>query len=56
MTISPKFFFCLFIFEREREQAREGQRERRTENPKQTLHDSNEPNAGFDLMNHEIMT
>ena len=52
------FFFLMFILEREREKERagEGQRERGTEDLKQAPHRHSESNAGFELMNYEIMT
>ena len=59
----PLFSFFLFLSiylrerEREREQAREGQRERGRERIPSRLHTASaEPDAGFDLLNHEIMT
>ena len=36
--LSRVFFFLMFVFERERAWVREGQRERETEDPKQTPH------------------
>ena len=46
----------LFIFERKRQHEWGwGQRERETQNPKQAP-GSTEPDAGLELLNHEIMT
>ena len=51
------FFKCLFIyFERERERESKGGAERGRKNPKQTPTVRVEPNAGLELMNHELMT
>ena len=52
------FYVCLFIFEGEREKVSKGgaEREREIQNPKQVCTGSAEPNVGFDLMNHGIMT
>ena len=50
-------FFTVYLFvlrERDREPARDGQRERETENPKEAV--STEPNIGLELTNHEIIT
>ena len=44
----------MFLREREHRANRDEQRERETENPKQLL--STEPDAGLELINHEIMT
>ena len=49
--------FLMFIFERDRACAGEGQRERETQNPKQApglRAVSTEPDAGLELMNREI--
>ena len=51
----------MFIFERESEQAGEGQRERETQNPKQAPGSrpravSTEPNTGLELTDHEVVT
>ena len=50
----------MFIFERDRAQAGEGQRERETQKPKQApgseLSAQTEPNRGLELTNCEIVT
>ena len=49
--------FILFLRERERALAGEGQRERKKERIPSRLHTvSAEPHAGLELTNHEIMT
>ena len=58
-------FFLMFIFERERDRQTdrgrvgEGQRERETQIPKQAPRPcavSTEPDSGFELVNHRIVT
>ena len=52
------FYVCLFVcllFERERDQAGEGQREREREIPSRFHAASAEPSGGLELTNGEIM-